>query len=278
MNLIDAVSARGGVARAAKACDAAGVTRHAVDRAVREGAVFRPSQGWIALPDADPMLVSAARSGVIISCVTRAARLGLWDVGETCVHVAARPNAALRRPTSAVVHWANPVAPRDPEKLEDSVENTLALVAECRPYEEALAIWESALNRNLIAMEHLVTVPFRRKGRRLVGDVEPWSDSGLESVVVPRLRWLKLPLRRQSWLLGHRVDLLIADRLVLQIDGGHHVDAQRRSDIEHDASLRLAGFHVIRISYAQIMTDWPRTQELILGAITRGLHLAAPPH
>ncbi|WP_232531663.1 DUF559 domain-containing protein [Microbacterium halophytorum] len=76
--------------------------------------------------------------------------------------------------------------------------------------------------------------------------------------------------------MGHRVDLLIGERLLLQIDGAHHVDAQRRRDIEHDAALRLAGYHVIRVDYVQIVSDWPRTQDAILGAIARGLHLARP--
>ncbi|WP_231916229.1 endonuclease domain-containing protein [Microbacterium karelineae] len=94
-------------------------------------------------------------------------------------------------------------------------------------------------------------------------------------MVIPRLRWLKLPLRQQVWIGGHRVDLPIGDRLVLQIDGGHHVDAQRMSDNEHDAVLRLMGYHVIRVGYRQVIDDWPMVQDLILSAIAQGLHLAA---
>lgn len=113
------------------------------------------------------------------------------------------------------------------------------------------------------------------QARRIRAEMRWFSDSGLETVVIPRLRWLKLPLRQQVWLAGHRVDLLIGDRLVLQIDGGHHVNAQRLADNEHDAILRLKGYHVIRVGYHQVVGDWPAVQELILQAIAQGLHRAA---
>ncbi|RCS62841.1 endonuclease domain-containing protein [Microbacterium sp. JB110] len=274
MELVRIVEAAGGIMPTDALRDEAGVSRHIVDRAVGAGILDRPARGWVSTMSADPALVAAVEVGVVVTCVTRAARVGLWDVHEPRVHVAARPGRPLRRPTSAHVHWARPLLPRHPGRLEDSLENTLNLVAECQPYEKALTVWESALNRGLTTFEHLGTLAFGAKGRRLRADAQPYSDSGVETVVVPRLRWLGLRLRRQVWLLGHRVDLLIGDRLILQIDGGHHVDEQRMIDNEHDAKLRLAGYHVIRVGYWQVMGDWPRVQDLIIGAVARGLHLA----
>ncbi len=89
------------------------------------------------------------------------------------------------------------------------------------------------------------------------------------------MRWLKLRLLIQTWIAGHRVDVLIGSRLVLQIDGKHHVGAQRSEDIRHDAELRLMGYHVIRVSYQQLMHDWPAVQDLIMRAVAQGLHLTA---
>jgi very-short-patch-repair endonuclease len=86
---------------------------------------------------------------------------------------------------------------------------------------------------------------------------------------------MRLRILPQAWLLGRPVDFLIGERLVLQIDGGHHVGRQRTSDIEHDAKLMLAGFHVIRVGYDQVVNDWPSVQAMIMGAVARGLHLAA---
>ena len=105
-------------------------------------------------------------------------------------------------------------------------------------------------------------------------EADPFADSGLESLAVPRLRWLQLPLRRQIWVFGHRVDLLIAERLVLQIDGAHHVGAQRDQDIAHDAELMLLGYHVIRVGYRQVVDHWEEVQDRIMRAVAQGLHLA----
>src|SRR5690606_34658000 len=68
---------------------------------------------------------------------------------------------------------------------------------------------------------------------------DPFADAGTETYLRSRLRWLKLRILIQIWVAGHRVDALIGDRLVLQIDGKHHVGAQRSEDIRHDAELRL---------------------------------------
>jgi very-short-patch-repair endonuclease len=77
----------------------------------------------------------------------------------------------------------------------------------------------------------------------------------------------------QAWIAGHRVDFLIGDRLVLQIDGSHHVGVQRTEDIEHDAQLMLLGYHVIRVGYAQIVDRWHVVQDLVVRAVAQGLHL-----
>ena len=62
---------------------------------------------------------------------------------------------------------------------------------------------------------------------------------------------------------------------MLQVDGGHHVGAQRTSDIEHDALLMLLGYHVIRVGYHQVVDDWLSVQETIMRAVAQGLHLVA---
>jgi very-short-patch-repair endonuclease len=109
--------------------------------------------------------------------------------------------------------------------------------------------------------------------RRILGSATPFADAGLETYLRPRLRWLRLPIHTQTWIAGHRVDVLIGKRLALQIDGKHHVGAQRSADIRHDAELVLMGYHVIRISYQQMMYEWERVQDLIMRAVAQGRHL-----
>lgn len=273
MDIAHLVRRAGGVARTSDIADM-GVSVSRISAAVRSGLLERPSRGWIALPDADPALKRAAEAGVVLTCVTAAARHGLWDVHPQQVHVGLAPNAKPRRRLRAHRHWCRPLVPRRPRDLIDPVENALAIAADCQPYEHALAIWESALHLQAVTLETLRTLPLSPQARRLLDDARPFADAGTESILFARLKWLNIPMQRQAWILGHRVDLLIGDRLVIQIDGGHHVDAQRASDNEHDARLQLAGYHVIRVTYWQLMHDWHTVEALILDAIARGLHFA----
>lgn len=266
--------ARGGVVRSDRIARA-GYGRGALDRAVARRELVRVARGWLAVPDADPHLIVAARSGVVISCVTQARRRGWWVHDDDArVHVAAHAHAGRAPTATEVVHWARPVVPRHPDALVDAPENVLAAVAACQPFEVALAVWESALRREEVSAPALARLRLPACARRVLAAAEVWSDSGLETIVVPRLRWMRLSLRRQIWIAGHRVDLLIGERLVLQIDGGHHVGAQRDADNAHDAALMLLGYHVIRVGYRQVIHQWEQVQDVLMRAVAQGLHLA----
>lgn len=250
-----------------------GVKRGDIERALRDGRAIRPRRGWIALAQADPELVRAAKWGVILSCVTQAKRLRLWVLEDNHTHVAARTPHSRADTSQCRVHWERPILARPPGCLEDPIENVLSLVASCQRHEAALTIWESALNRGLTTLNRLRAFRMSTRAQQLLATCTPFSDSGLESLVASRLRWLKVGLVPQAWLFGHRVDLLIGKRLVLQIDGGTHVGKQRTSDNRHDSILRLNGFHVIRVGYEQIVNDWPTVQHEIQTAVAQGLHL-----
>lgn len=261
-----------GVMRVSDLYDA-GHTRRTVRSLCDDGWLLRPRRGWVARPKTDQLLVTAATHGVVVTCITEARRLGLW-VGETTTaqHFGAHAHSGRVDVPEARVHWGAPLIPRPRSAVVDPIENVLAIVAKCQPYEQALAIWESALRKDLVQTASLERYKLAPNARRLLAQAQPWSDSGLETFVVPRLRWLRLELRRQIWILGHRVDLLIGDKLVLQIDGGTHVGVQREQDIAHDALLRLHGYHVIRVGYRQVMHRWPEVQDLIMRAVAQGLH------
>lgn len=267
------LTARQGVARVAT-LRRLGVTEHALRSAVRSGRVTSVCRGWVALRGADPMLVAAAKRGVVLSCVTLASRRDLWVTSAAEPHVAAPTNSGHAGSVRGVVHWNRPIFPRDPDALEDSIENALILVARCQPREDALATWESALRMKAVDPGVLTRAALPPAARELLAEARPFADSGTETIFQTRLRWLDLPLTPQVWILGHRVDVLIGERLVVQIDGGHHVGAQRSSDIAHDAELMLSGYHVIRIGYEQLMNNWGAVQNLILAAIAQRLHLA----
>jgi very-short-patch-repair endonuclease len=274
MRALDAVRAAGGIARG-RTLVTSGHTQRTLRELVDAGHLVRIRRVWVAVPDADPHLVAAARDGVVISCVTAARRRGVWVLGEGPAHVAADPHgASVRLETGGIVHWAQPLVRRSPDALVDELENALALVIACRPEEEACAVLESALRQGLVERDALLRMPLTRIAREIVQAASPWSDSGLESFFIPRLRWMRLKIVPQAWILGHRVDFLIGERLIVQIDGGHHVGAQREADNAHDAALTLLGYHVIRVGYGQVVRGWPDVQALIMRAVAQGLHLA----
>ncbi|WP_235507788.1 hypothetical protein [Agromyces sp. Root1464] len=138
----------GGVVRT-RFLQQAGFSRHRIEQSLAAGRLIRVRKGWVAVPSADGYLIGAARDGVVVSCITQAERLGLWVLSGDRPHVAApvHSGVSLRRVT---VHWAKPLVPRHPDALVDPIENVLAIVAACQPYESALAVWESALRKGLV--------------------------------------------------------------------------------------------------------------------------------
>lgn len=272
MTIHDILRRSGGVSRT-RTLRRVGVSEKSIGRLISEGSLLRPRRGWVALPDVDPLLYEAARAGGVLTCVTRARRLGLWVLAADELHLAVDPGG--RAPsTSCRVHWGKPLVPRHPDALEDSIEDTLVTLARCVPFENALAAWESAARQNLISLDVMRRLPLHPLARRLCDEATPWSDSGLETLVIHRLRWIGIRIVPQAWIAGHRVDFLIGERLVLQVDGGHHVGKQRTSDVAHDADLMLRGYHVICVTYGQVIDAWPQVQAAIMLAIAQGLHLA----
>lgn len=249
---------------------------------VRAGQASLIRRVWIALPDAPHDLSTAARAGGRVTCVALARRRKWWmpdDVGSE-LHVHLTPgsgSARLGDTWPGVLHWTKPVSLVRPHELVASVEDALAHIAVCLPFDTALVLWESAARKEGLSGEALRGIPFRsRAARELAASVTELSDSGLETLVVTPLRRWGLRVRQQVKLAGRFVDIVVGDRLVLQVDGYEfHTSAQRSSDIAHDAELRLRGYTVLRLSYAQIVHDWDAVAAIIRRAIAAGLHLAA---
>lgn len=251
-----------------------GYSDYAVRQAIRRGELQRPRRGWVALPNSPPVLLSAAQHGLVVSCITRAKELQLWVPRSAGAHYAVQHRGLHAMDPPGTVHWRSPPVLRAPGTLRDSVENTLNYVAHCQPYDTALAIWESAFRRGLVDFPAMRGLPLHGAARQLLEACTPFSDSGLETMFRSRMGWLQIPITPQVRLYGHRVDFLIGERLVVQIDGGTHVGPQRTRDIRHDARLMEHGYRVLRFSYAQVVHEWPEVQRAILQAVARGHHTA----
>jgi very-short-patch-repair endonuclease len=247
--------------------------------AVRSGIVRRVKRDWLASDTAPQDLLTAAENSGRLTCVSAARRRGWWmpEDAPDDIHIRLDPHASS--PTVPVTtHWTQSIAPAPRFSLLDSIEDTLAHVAVCLPAEEAQVVWNSALKVENLTPAAIRRVRWRsRQARDCAGRASDQSDSGLETILVVRLSGWGVPMRQQVAILGRPVDLLIGERLVVQIDGfAHHAtSAQRSKDVAFDAELTLNGYTVLRFTYAHVVHDLDGVERTIARAIAAGAHLAS---
>ena len=172
------------------------------------------------------------------------------------------------------MHWAKAPAPTAKGALCDGIVNILFHVARCVPPKDALAVWESALRQRRTDAATLARVEWRSESaRRLSASASVLSDSGVETRFLLLMRSIGVAVRQQVRLLGHPVDGLIGELLVVQLDGfAHHQAADRRRDLRHDAELVLRGYTVLRFDYYQVLFAPHEVLQAISTAIAQGLH------
>lgn len=160
MRLEDWLHERDGAAHTAEIY-AAGFSRHAVASAVDSGRMLRLRRSWIASRSCDRAILAAVGVSGRLTCVTAARRLALWTPAHAEFHVAVAPTAARFDSAGLRVHWSSGPAPIGPHAVLDPLINVLHHVARCQEPGTALAVWESALNKRLIAPEVLARVEWR---------------------------------------------------------------------------------------------------------------------
>ena len=261
-----------------------GWTGRMLSAAVHDGAILRVRQGWYSAPHEPPRHLAAWRVGGRLTCVSGAAELGLWTRRTTDrLHIAVPPTASrLRTPSDlrillepnsgVVIHWR-------PYQIGSAfVESPLTCLIDmcrCEPPEFVIAATDSALQAGQIShsawLRALATMPLRL--RLPLADVDGRSESIIESLSRVRCRRLGLHVRTQMNLArGVRVDLLIGERLVVEVDGReYHSDpAAFERDRARDALLSALGYRVLHFSYNQVMFDWPAVERAILAAVACG--------
>ncbi|MFZ4893119.1 DUF559 domain-containing protein [Plantibacter sp. Mn2098] len=277
MNIIDWLGRRDGIAHRADAIEA-GFTRTALERAARDHRLTSIRRHWLVAPEHDPARFTAAALGGALTCLSAAAVLGLWSIADEHVHVSVRPNAATRPPPGVRFHWGAGPAPLGPRELVEPIENALAHLTACQPFERALVVVESAIRQDRVSLEHLKRTHIgQARFAAVIQAAGRSSDSGIETIPWARLARLGIPVQQQVVIDGHPVDGLIGDRLILQVDGHgpHTTTAQRNRDVRQDRRLALRGYTVLRFTYTQIMYEWPDVERTIIAAMAQGLHRAA---
>ncbi|MFB2555189.1 endonuclease domain-containing protein [Herbiconiux liangxiaofengii] len=133
-----------------------------------------------------------------------------------------------------------------------------------------VAVLDSAVRERVCTSRQLAgelgTVP--RLGR-VMRRMDPRAESGTESVARVRLIDAGLEVEPQVRIPPYRADLVLPGRLVVEVDGRefHDTASSFESDRRRDAELARRGYRVLRLSYAQVLYDWPTCLAAVLAAL-----------
>ncbi|MEV8239775.1 type IV toxin-antitoxin system AbiEi family antitoxin domain-containing protein [Microbacterium testaceum] len=253
---------------------ATGMTRRAIDRALRAGSLIRLRRGVYADADACEPVIRAALLGGPPACVSAARHHGLWILADPePLHVGLKPSGH-RHANGEVSHWDRDTV--DAFGLP-AVAQTLRQVLRCRGVEEFLVALESALHQNKIQDADLTWLEAHTNaaGREAIAFARRDAESGLETLVRWRLRHWGIDVRTQQGVVSvGRVDLLIGERLIVEVDGAenHAAPDHRHRDLVRDAHAAAWGFVTLRFDYAMVVHDWPTVELAIRAHVDRGLH------
>lgn len=291
LSLTETIDSFGGLA-ATHELRAAGFGKKVLAFAVHYGHIVRVRQGWYCTTDVGHDLQRAVRVGGRLGCISGAALHGMWSPPDEHLHVSLDHNSCrLRTPgdmrrrlahsaSGVTTHW-NTKRRTGSRLLLDPI-SCLAEVAHCQPIEYAIAIANSGLRPAGLQATPLIShsewqnlaesMPGNAHLLRLADGV---CESGTESITLTRLFGHKLPLRRQVWIDGKRVDFLVGRRLVIEVDGAaYHIDPVRfELDRSRDAQLCAINFVVLRFSYNQVIYRWSEVERAVLAAVARCDHL-----
>jgi very-short-patch-repair endonuclease len=248
-----------------------GASPKTLSRLVEAGVVERLRRGWYATSDVTPDIRRAVSAGGIVTCVSALSARGLWTMPHTDLHVLVASGIDVRRRAGIRLHWTHDRI--DLARSIDDVESALLVAVSCLDLRAAVVVVDSALNRGVIAprtLERLFSAS--PGGRRVLAVADGRAESGIETLARLGLRRLRLRVRSQVVIPGvGRVDLLIGDRLILEVDGRQwHTDFE--ADRARDRRLVALGYLLIRASYRQILEEWDVIAEQVATLVRRNEH------
>ncbi|WP_035718532.1 hypothetical protein [Gordonia shandongensis] len=250
-------------------------SRREIDEAIRDGRLIRLRHGWYATRAADPRVVRAVAAGGVVSCASALDAHGVWVPPSRRLHI--RGNDARSRTRR---DWCRCLGRQPAEDgAVDGIPTALRHAAVCLPTEDFIVVCDSVLHLRLVTPAELADL-FSDAPRRIVdalGRCDGRAESGTETMVRVRLtsRRPRLRVRPQAYIDGvGRVDLLIGDALIVEVDGyAYHSDPETfESDRLRDLRARLVGYAPVRLTFAQVVYRWEVVEPLLAQLIARGDH------
>lgn len=132
-------------------------SRRAIDAALADGSVVRAGRGRVAVPAADEARVAAARAGGVVSHLSAALAHG-WKVklSPPVPHVTVRRSRGRVVAGGVLLRWGEVSDAELSAGLTDPV-RTVVDCARALPFDEALAVADSALRSGLVRRSDLIT-------------------------------------------------------------------------------------------------------------------------
>jgi very-short-patch-repair endonuclease len=270
-DVVTIVAGLGGIATTGRLLEA-GVPPDAIHRAVAHRVLLlRPRRGIIALRSTPPMVLRAARAGGALAATSAAEFHGLWTPTDSRLHISVRSDAPASLDPRVVIH-------RDRHHLsaaEKFVVSRESCVRQCSrflPFEQAVAVLDSALHQDLGGADpHLDLCRLRSalpaRLQPVIEAADERAEAGAESLARVRLARAGVIARPQVRIArGIRVDLLIGDRLVVEIGSQefHAHPDQYESDHDRAAVIVGLGFDLLEFTTLQVMDDWATVEGVIL--------------
>jgi len=243
-------------------------TRRRLRRAVKQGKVLRQARGRYLLPTAAEAHRTATELTAVVALRSAAAHYG-WEMKTQPplpeVTVRAKRNLPAERRTGVRVLWVD----LPPDDVRNGVTTPLRTVIDCArhlPFDEALAIADSALRSGLVTPDDLRWAIVRGAGADAVRRVLRYADARAANAFESVLRALcieaGLDVEPQAPVdLGTGVvhpDLVDAGRrLAIEADSvtWHTKPKAHTRDCARYNLLVIRGWRVLRFSWQQVMRD-----------------------
>jgi hypothetical protein len=283
MDLISQVTALGGV------CDRATLVRlrsaAEVDGALQDGVLVRDARGRYALPTTRPALRTANRVAGVLSHRSAAQYWG-WaqkappPLPEVTFDRNRRVDRSLR--PILVPHWCE-LAPDD---IEGSVTSQVRTLVDCMrnlPWDEAVAIVNSAIRADDFTQAEIQLIAERTRGRgrrriievatAVTGQCANPFEAVLyaQALMVPGLHvtpQLEVAVPGQKRTIHPDLgDPVLAIAIEAESFEWHGKPAHLSRDCRRYNTLSLLGWHVIRFSWWQVMHDPAYVQRVLVEAV-----------
>lgn len=267
----------------------AGISQTDLRRGLQHGRFTRLKRDWYAHCDADPIAIAAVSRDGAISCLSALHHYRVWlPPHAPKLHLRGNGNAHRRHPGRYCSEYV-----RRPQPVRSVLDDPLLALRHalrCLDPEGIVVVCDSLFNTSLraraghpvaeILTPTEVASAFDGAPARItacLGRCDARAASGTETMVRLRLRAKNVKVGVQVHIPGYgHADLMVGERLVIEVDSKeHHTGIESyREDRRRDRVAARSGLLHMRLTYENVVYQWPETEECILATVRAGLHRA----